>query len=213
MLQQGVVRQRSRTLSMHSQIEPADFNSQTTKVSHQPRLWIHTNGDHSQVVVDTTTSIVTFSILSPDASLSYDRIKLPLEQYRTLLASASDTIELSTENGKTVICRKQAKEMEEYLDQAERLLRDVVHSRNISTLVVLHQLCDLTKILDNLKLYDECRLTGDCALDLAEALGRRSLEFKQDQADTLALIAGLTVYQPRARALFINRLSPSERKW
>ena len=210
MLQQGAVRQRSRTLSMHSQVEPADFNSQTTKVGHHSRLWIHTNVNHSQVVVDTSTSIVTFSILSPDASLSYDRIKLPLEQYRALLASASDTIELSTENGKTVICRKQAKEMEEYLDQAERLLQDVVHSRNISTLVVLHHLCDLTKILDSLNLYDECRLTGDCALDLAEALGQRSLEFRQDQADTLALIAGLTVYQPHARTLFTRAVSICE---
>ena len=32
MLQQGQVRQRSRSLSMHSQVEPADFNSQTTRV-------------------------------------------------------------------------------------------------------------------------------------------------------------------------------------
>ena len=62
-------------------------------------------------MANTTTSVVTFSILSPDASLSYDRIKLRLEVYRTLLESDSDTIELSTENGKTVICRKQAKEM------------------------------------------------------------------------------------------------------
>ena len=157
-----------------------------------------------------TTSIVTFSILSPDASLSYDRIKLRLEEYRTLLASDSDMIELSTENGKTVICRKQAKEMEEYLDQAEILLRDVVQSHDISTLVVLHHLRDLAKVLDNLKLYDECHLTGNCALDLAEALGRRSLEFRHEQAETLALIAGLSVYQPRARTLFIQAISISE---
>jgi tetratricopeptide (TPR) repeat protein len=161
-------------------------------------------------VANTTTSIVTFSILSPDASLSYDRINLRLEEYRTLLDSDSDTIELSTENGKTVICRKQAKEMEEYLDQAEILLRDVVHSRDVSTLVVLHRLRDLAEVLDNLKLYDECRLTGNCALDLAEALGRRSLEFRQEQAETLALIAGLSVYQPRARTLFIQAVSICE---
>ncbi len=210
MLQQGAVRQRSRTLSIHPQVEPADFNSQTTKVGHHPRLWIHTNGYHSQVVANTTTSTVTFSILSPDASLSYDRIKLRLEDYRALLASASDTIELSTENGRTVICRKQANEMEEYLDKAEILLRDVIQSRGISTLVALHHLCDLTKILDNLRLDDECLLTGDCALDLAEALSRRSLEFRQDQADTLALIAGLTVYRPRARILFIRAVSICE---
>jgi len=171
---------------------------------------MYTNRYHSQVVANTTTSTVAFSILSPDASLSYDRIKLRLEEYRTLLASDSDTIELSTENGKTVICRKQANEMQKYLDRAEELLRDVVQSRDISTLVVLHHLRDLTKVLDNLKLYDECRLTGDCALDLAEALVRRSLEFRHEQADTLALIAGLSVYQPRARTLFIQAVSICE---
>src|SRR5258706_739354 len=199
MLQRSSVRQRSRTLSMHWEVEPADFNSQTTKVGHHPRLWIHTNRYHSQVVANTATSIVTFSILSPDASLSYDRIKLRLEEYRTLLASDSDTIELSTENGKTVICRKQAKEIDEYLDQAEILLQDVLQSRDISTLVVLHHLRDLAEVLDNLTLYDECRLTGNCAIDLAEALGRRSLEFRQEQAETLAIIAGLSVYELRAR--------------
>ena len=38
MLQQAPVRQRSRTLSMHSQVEPMGFNSQTTRVKHHPRL-------------------------------------------------------------------------------------------------------------------------------------------------------------------------------
>ena len=161
-------------------------------------------------MVNKTTSVVTFSILSPDASLSYDRIKLRLEEYRTLLASGSDTIELTTENGKIVVCRKQAKEMEEYLDRAEILLRDVVQSRDISMLVVLHSLRDLSKVLDNLKLYDECRLAGNCALDLAEALGRRSLELKHEQAETLALIAGLFVFQARARTLFIEAVSISK---
>ena len=158
-------------------------------------------------MANTTTSTVAFSILSPDASLSYDRIKLRLEEYRTLLASDSDTIELSTENGKTVICRKKANEMQKYLDQAENLLRDVVQSRDISTLVVLHRLRDLADILDDLKLYDECRLTGNCALDLAEALSRQSFEFRHEQAETLALIAGLSVYQPRARTLLIHAVS------
>ena len=53
-------------------------------------------------------------------------------------------------------------------------------------------------------------LTGNCTLDLAKALVRRSLEFRQEQADTLALVAGLTVYQPRARALFIQAVSICE---
>jgi len=161
-------------------------------------------------VANPTATIVTFSILSPDASLSYDRIKLRLEEYRTLLASDSDTIELSTENGKTVICRKDANEMEEYLDEAEILLQGVVQSRDISTIVVLHNLRDLAEVLDNLKLYDECRLTGNCALDLAEALGRRSFEFRHEQAETLALVARLSVYQPQARTLFIQAVSICE---
>ena len=210
MLQQGPVRQRSRTLSMHSQVEPAGFNGETTRVSHLPRLEVHTNEYHSQVVANTTTSIVTFSILSPDVSLSYDRIKLRLEEYRDLLAADSDMIELSTENGKTVICGKRAEEMGEYLDRAEILLRDVIQSRDISTLIVLHHLRDLAEVMDKLKLYGECSLTGNCALDLAEALVRRSLEFRQEQAETLALIARLSVYQPRARTLFIQAVSISE---
>ena len=49
------------------------------------------------------------------------------------------------------------------------------------------------------------------ALDLAEALGRQSLEFKYEQAETLALVAGLTVYQPRARTLFIQAVSICEK--
>ena len=154
--------------------------------------------------------MVTFSILSPDTSLSYDRIKLCLEEYHTLLASDSDTIELDTENGKTLICRNQANEMEEYLDEAEILLQNVVQSHDISTLVVLHHLRDLAEVLDNLKLYDECRLTGNCALDLAKALGQQSLKFRKEQAETLALVAGLTVYQPRARALFAQAVSICE---
>ena len=212
MLRQEPVQQHSHSLSlsMHSQVEPVGFNSQTTRVGHHPRLWVQANGYHSQVVANISTSIVTFSILSPDASLSYDRIKLRLEEYRTLIASDSDTIELSTENGKTVICRRQAKEMKQFLDQAEILLQDVVQSRNIPTLVVLHHLRDLAEVLDKLKLFDECLLTGNCALDLAEALGRRSLEFRQEQAETLALIAELSVYQPRARTLFTQAVSISE---
>ena len=100
--------------------------------------------------------------------------------------------------------------MGEYLDRAETLLRDVVQSRDISTLVVLHHLRDLAELLDNLKLYDECRLTGNCALDLAEALGRRSLEFRHEQSETLALIAGLSVYKPRACTLFLQAVSIGE---
>ncbi len=89
-------------------------------------------------------------------------------------------------------------------------MQDVLQSRDISTLVVLHHLRDLAEVLDNLTLYDECRLTGNCAIDLAEALGRRSLEFRQEQAETLAIIAGLSVYELRARTLFIQAVSICE---
>ena len=51
---------------------------------------------------------------------------------------------------------------------------------------------------------------GHFALDLAEALGRQSLEFRREQAETIALIAGLSVYQPRARTLFIQAVSIME---
>ena len=92
--------------------------------------------------------------------------------------------------------------MEQFLDQAETLLQGVTQSRNTSAIVTLHRLRDLAEVLDNLELYDECRLAGNSALNLVGALGRWSLEFKQEEADTLALIAGLSAYQPTAREFF-----------
>jgi tetratricopeptide (TPR) repeat protein len=97
--------------------------------------------------------------------------------------------------------------MEQFLDQAETLLRDVTRSHSTSMIVALHRLRDLAEVLDNLELYDECRLAGNCALDLVRALGQWSLEFKQEQADTLALIAGLSAYQPSARTFFIEAVT------
>ena len=172
---------------------------------------MYPNRYHPQVVANTTKSVVKFYILSPDASLSYDRVKLRLEEYRRLLITDSDTIELSTESGKVVFCRKEITQMAEYLNQADVLLRNIAQSRQISTIVVLHHLRELSEVLDNLKLYDECLLTGNCALDLAAALGRRSLEFRNEQAETFGLIAGLSAYQPRARTLFTAAISISER--
>jgi tetratricopeptide (TPR) repeat protein len=206
-LQQEPVRNRARTLSMHEQVEPAGFNSQTTRVSLHTGQYTHINGVPPQVIANTTTSVVSFSILSPDASLAYDRIKLRLDEYRVLLDSKLEDIELHTVNGKTILCQKQANEMKEYLDQAEMLLQDTVESRDISAIVVLHRLRGLAEVLDNLKLYEECRLTGNCALDLSEALAQRSVAFRHDQAETLALIAGLSVYQPQARTLFTRAIS------
>jgi len=132
---------------------------------------------------------------------------LRLNEYRNLLASDSDTIELPTENGQTVVCRKQATGMEQFLDQAEGLLQDIVQCKDISTLDVLYRLRDLAMVLGNLELHDECRLIGNFALDLAEALGRQSLGFRRHQAETIALIAVLHAYRPRARTLFIQAVS------
>ena len=97
--------------------------------------------------------------------------------------------------------------MEQFLDQAETLLQDITRSHNTSMIVALHRLRDLAEVLDSLELYDECRLAGNCALDLVGALGQWSLEFKQEQADTLALIAGLSAYQPSARTFFIHAVT------
>ena len=65
--------------------------------------------------------------------------------------------------------------MKEYLDRAEILLRNVLQSRDISTLVVLHHLRDLAEVLDNLKLYDECSLTGNCTFELASSSDKSRL--------------------------------------
>jgi len=171
---------------------------------------IHTYSNPPQIVANTTTSAVAFSILSPSNALAYDRIKLRLEEYRILLASNSDTIELPTENGTTVLCRRQAIRMETFLDQAESLMQDIVQSRHTSMIIVLYRLRDLARVLDNLKLGNECRLAGDCALKLAVVLGKRSHELKRDLAGTMALIAGLSVYQPRARDLFSKAVTICE---
>jgi tetratricopeptide (TPR) repeat protein len=77
-------------------------------------------------------------------------------------------------------------------------------------ILVLHRLRDLAKVFDNLKLGEECCLTGDSALNLAVVLGQRSHEFRCDQAETMALIAGLSAYQLRARALFSEAISICE---
>jgi len=189
MLQRGRVRERARSPSVHPQVKPGGFKSQTTSVG------LHTQSQINppQVDANTTTTAVTFSILSPGTALAYDQIKLRLEEYRKLLASNADTIELPTENGKIVICRKEASGMEP-LDQAESLLRDIVQSRDTSMLEVLHRVRDLAKVLDILKLGEECRLAVDYALKLTVELGERSPEFIREQAETSALIAGLSVY-------------------
>jgi hypothetical protein len=163
-----------------------------------------------QFAVDTTSSLVSFSILSPDASLSYDRIKMKLEEYTQILKTDSPSIEFFTKNGKTIVCRKQADGMEKQLKQAEDLLRAMVESRDVPTLKAIHRLCDLATVLDQLKLQEECIVVGDCAMKLAQALGLRALEFQTGQAQTIARIARLGIYKLRACPLFIQAISVCE---
>ena len=210
MLQQERVRQHARSLLVHPQVEPDGFKSHTTSVGLHTQSQIHRYTHSSQVVANPTPAAVTFSILSPSTIFAYDQIKLRLEEYRRLLSSTSDTIELSTENGTIILCRKQASGMEAFLDQAESLLRDLIQSRNTSMIVVLHRLRDLAKVLDNIKLGKECRLAGDCALKLAMVLGQWSQEFQNELAETLALLAGLSVHQSRACAIFGKAVSICE---
>ena len=174
-------------------------------------MYVHSNGHYSLFAADITTSIIEFSILSPGVSLSYDHIKQRLEEDRNLLASYLDIIRLATENGKTDFPQASYK-MEQFLDWPKISLQDVAQSRDVSELVVLPRLRDLVEVLDNLKLYDECRLMGNCALGLAEALGRRSIEFRYEKAETLALLLGSlsTRHMP---GLSSSELSPIVRKW
>ena len=162
------------------------------------------------MAVDTGSSVVSFSILSADASLSYDQIKMRLEEYSQLLKSDSPTIEFSTKHGKMIVCWKQADEMEEQLQEAKDLLQAMIEARDVPTIEVIHRLCDLATVLDQFKLQEECLVIGDCAIKLAQALGLRALEFQKEQAQTIALIAGLDAYESRARHLFIQAISVCE---
>jgi tetratricopeptide (TPR) repeat protein len=162
------------------------------------------------IVRSPSYSLVSFSILSPDASLSYDRIKMRLREYTQFLKSDSPSIKFVTKNGKTIVCRKQADEMEEQLKQAEDLLQAMVESRDVPTIEAIHPLCNLATVLDQLKLRGECIVVGDCAMNLAQALGSRALAFHAEQAQTIACIAGLGVYQSRACPLFIQAISICE---
>jgi len=154
--------------------------------------------------------MVSFSILAPDASLSYDSIKLRLETYKEFLATDSPTIEFATEGGKTIICRKELEKMEEFLAGAEMLLQNIIESRDVSTIAAVLQLRQLAQALDYLRLEDECRLVGNCTLNLSQAQALRSLEFRLEYAQTIAVIAGLSVYQPQIRTLFTQAIAICE---
>ena len=130
-----------------------------------------------------------------------------LEEYSQLLNSDSPTVEFSTENGKTIMCRKQVHGMKEQLEQAKDLLQAMIEAKDVPTIEVIHRLCDLANVLDDLKLQEECIVVGDCAMKLARALGSRAVEFQKEEAETIMLIACLNVYKSRACPLFIQAIS------
>ena len=133
-----------------------------------------------------------------------------LEEYSEHLKSDSPTIEFSTEHGKTIVCRKQAHEIEDLLKSAKELLQNMVEAENVPTIEAIHRLRDLATVLDQLKLQEECLVVGDCAIKLAQALGLRSVKFQMVTAQTITLIAALDVYKSQMRPLFIQAISICE---
>ena len=133
-----------------------------------------------------------------------------LEEYSQHLKSDSPTIAFSTEHGKMIVCRKQANEVEDLLKSAKELLQNMIEAKNVSTIEAIHRLRDLAKVLNQLKLQEECPVVGDCAIKLAQALGLRGVKFQMVTAQTIALIAGLDVYKSRMRPLFIQAISLCE---
>ena len=130
-----------------------------------------------------------------------------LEEYSQLLKSDSPTIEFFTKNGKTILCEKQVNKMKEQLEQAKDLLHAMIEAKDVPTIEVIHRLRDLAKVLDHLKLQEECLVVGDCAMKLARAFGSRAVEFQKEEAQTILVIAGLSVYKSRASLLFIQAIS------
>ena len=133
-----------------------------------------------------------------------------LEEYSQRLQSDSPTIEFSTEQGKTIVCRNQATEIEGHLESAKKLLQNMIEAKDVPTLDAIHRLRDLAGVLDQLKLQEECLVVGDCAIKLAQALGLRAVELQLVSAETISHIAGLDVYKPRTRPLFIHAISTCE---
>lgn len=156
---------------------------------------------------DVSTSSIRFSILSPDASLSYDCIKLRLQEYKDLLATDSPTIEFKTEKGKVVLCRKKVDKMEGFLSEAEQLLQGMVDTPDVSTTTVIYRLRYLAQLLDELQLESECRLVGDCAIQLSQAFSLHSPDFRREQAQTIACIAGLGGYHRQVPTLFTRAVA------
>lgn len=130
-----------------------------------------------------------------------------LEEYSQILNSDSPTIKFFTKNGKTIVCRKQADEMEVLLEEAKELLQDMVEAKDVPTIKAIHRLRILAGVLDRLGLPEECILVGDCAINLARAFGSRAVEFQKEQAQTISLIAGLGGYRSQACPLFAQAIS------
>jgi len=101
--------------------------------------------------------------------------------------------------------------MEEFLQKAQTLLQQMVDSRDAPTIVVARRLRDLAIVLDRLSLSAECVLVSHCALNLTSAIAPWSLELQLQYAETLALIAKLSPYQPHARTLFLRAISLCEK--
>ena len=97
--------------------------------------------------------------------------------------------------------------MKEQLKQAKDLLQAMIEAKDVPTIEVIHRLCDIANVLDDLKLQEECLVVGDYAMKLARALGSRAVEFQKEAAQTILLIARLNVYKSRACPLFIQAIS------
>jgi tetratricopeptide (TPR) repeat protein len=100
--------------------------------------------------------------------------------------------------------------MEEFLQTAQTLLQQMVDSRDAPTMVVARRLRDLAIVLDKLHLSAECILVGNCALSLVGAIAPWSLGHQLEYAETIALIARLSPYQPHARTLFLQAVTLCE---
>jgi len=130
-----------------------------------------------------------------------------LEEYSQRLKSDSPTIDFSAKHGKMIVCRKQTNEIENHLETAKELLQVMIEAKDVPTIEAIHRLRDLATVLDQLKLQDECLVVGNCAMQLAQALGLRAVEFQKVAAQIIFRITRLDVYKSRMCPLFIQAIS------
>jgi len=86
----------------------------------------------------------------------------------------------------------------------------MIEEKDVPTIEAIHRLRDLAIVLDQLKLQDECLVVGNCAMQLAQALGLRAVEFQKVATQTISLIARLDAYKSRMCPLFIQAISICE---